>query len=293
MMPAVRSGLFRLATSERWERAVRATPFGERWAWAAARRYVAGTTPAAAFDLARHLARSGVAASIDRFGELIADATVAADVVAGYLQHANQLAALPDSTWLAVDLTHLGLDISERRCAEDLAAIAAALPPGRRVQVGAEDCDHAEAVLACVLAAARRGLADRLGATIQANFHRSADDAERLREAGVHIRLVKGAYLESGSRALPYGEATDVSFLKLAHRLAATEASFSLATHDGVLREALLAALGPRQVEQLLGVRPDALADLVSRDVPVRVYVPFGEGWFRYWMRRVAESRGA
>jgi hypothetical protein len=68
---------------------------------------------------------------------------------------------------------------------------------------------------------------------------------------------------------------------------------FTLATQDGVLREALLAALGPVPVEQLLGVRPDVLDGLVSRGVPVRVYVPFGRNWFRYSMRRVAESRGA
>jgi proline dehydrogenase len=292
-MPVVRSTLFRLATSEHWERAVRTTPFGERLAWRAAHRYVAGTTPGAAFDLTRQLASSGVAVSIDQFGELVGDATVVADVVDEYLQLAEQLASLPHSTWLAVDLTHLGLDVDERRCADHLAAIAVALPAGQRVQVGAEDHNRADAVLGCVLEAGQRGLEDRLGATIQANFHRSAGDVERLVEAGVHIRLVKGAYVEPPSRALPYGEATDVAFLKLAHRLAAVGCSFSLATHDGVLREALLAALGPRQVEQLLGVRPDVLADLVSRGVPVRVYVPFGDAWFRYWMRRVAESRGA
>ena len=111
--------------------------------------------------------------------------------------------------------------------------------------------------------------------------------------AGVHIRLVKGAYVEPPDRALPYGEPTDIAFLRLAHRLAAAGVPFALATHDGVLREALLAALGPVPVEQLLGVRPEVLDDLTARGVPVRVYVPFGHEWFRYWMRRVAESRGA
>jgi proline dehydrogenase len=66
-----------------------------------------------------------------------------------------------------------------------------------------------------------------------------------------------------------------------------------MATHDGRLREALLLALGPVPVEQLLGVRPDVLSDLRSREVPTRVYVPYGKDWFRYWMRRLAESRGA
>ena len=147
-------------------------------------------------------------------------------------------------------------------------------------------------MLACVLDVAGRGLAHRLGATAQANLRRTPSDLERLVEAGVHLRLVKGAYAESPELALPFGEPTDVAYLRLAHRIAATGAPFSLATHDGVLREALLAALGPVTIEQLLGVRPDVLDDLVGRGLPVRVYVPFGENWFRYWMRRLAESRG-
>lgn len=79
---AARSVLLRLATSELWERSVRAVPFGERWAWRAAGRYVAGTTPIAAFDLARELACSGVSASIDQFGELVDEPAVEERVVA-------------------------------------------------------------------------------------------------------------------------------------------------------------------------------------------------------------------
>ena len=66
-----------------------------------------------------------------------------------------------------------------------------------------------------------------------------------------------------------------------------------MATHDGRLREALLLAHGPVPVEQLLGVRPEALDELRDRGVPTRVYVPYGADCFRYWMRRLAESRGA
>jgi proline dehydrogenase len=60
-----------------------------------------------------------------------------------------------------------------------------------------------------------------------------------------------------------------------------------------VIREALLPALPGAGVEMLLGVRSDDLGPLVARGVPVRVYVPYGDRWFRYAMRRVAESRGA
>jgi hypothetical protein len=67
-------------------------------------------------------------------------------------------------------------------------------------------------------------------------------------------------------------------------------------SHDtlhGILREALLVAPGPQLWEQLLGVGPDVLGDLVSPDVPVRVCVLFGHAWFRHWISRFAESGGA
>lgn len=193
--------------------------------------------------------------------------------------------------WLSADLSHLGLDADPHGYADRLAAIAARLAAGRRIQAGAEDHGRAEAVLGCIEDVAGRGLAGRLGGTAQANVRRTPRDLERLVAAGVYIRLVKGAYPGPRDRALPYGELTDVAFLRLAHRLAEAEVPFALATHDGVLREALLAALGPRPVEQLLGVRPAVLAELAARGIPSRVYVPYGGNWFRYWMRRLAESR--
>lgn len=203
---ADRAILFRLATSARLERAVRAAPFGERLAWRAASRYVAGTTAAAAVQAAKALHDRGVGSSIDLFGEQILHAATAERVTADYLALADQVNALPTDVWLSADLSHLGLDVDPPGCADRLAAIAARLPEGRRIQVGAEDHTRAEAVLACVETVARQGLAGRLGATAQANFRRTPGDLERLIEAGVHVRLVKGAYLEPGDRAL-HGDA--------------------------------------------------------------------------------------
>jgi proline dehydrogenase len=288
-----RAILFRLATSERLERAARGTPAGERLAWRAAARYVAGRDAADAIQRARDLDADGVAASLDLFGELVRDVAVAERVTADYLALAAQLDGLPESTWLSVDLTHLALDTDPAGCADRLAMITERLPDGRRLQVGAEDHRRAEAVLTCIETVAGRGLAGRLGATAPANYRRTGRDLERLAAAGVHVRLVKGAYVEPAEVALPYGEPTDLAYLRHAHWLADSGTPFALATHDGVLREALLLAVGPRPVEQLLGVRPDVLTDLVARRIPVRVYLPFGPDWFRFWMRRVAESRGA
>jgi proline dehydrogenase len=171
-----------------------------------------------------------------------------------------------------------------------LERITAALPPGRRLQVGAEEERRADRILAAVLAVARIGGA--VSATIQANLKRSRADALALAEAGVSIRLVKGAYVEHPRVARPWGEPTDLAFLELAYELHANGAKVAIATHDAILREALLRALPGIGVEMLLGVRSADARALAGRGVPVRIYVPYGDGWFRYAMRRWAESAG-
>ena len=117
-------------------------------------------------------------------------------------------------------------------------------------------------------------------------------DVTTLVGAGLHLRLVEGVYVES-TGAHHHGEPTDVAHPRLAARLAEPAAVWSMATHDRRLQQAVLLACGPVDVEQLLGVRPEVLAGLRDGGVPTRVYVPFGPDWFRYWMRRLAESRGA
>jgi proline dehydrogenase len=286
-----RTLLFHLATSERFERTVKRAPGGEAAAGRAASRYVAGRSRGDALDTVDTLLEQGHGVSVDLFGERVRDPATADRVAEDYVALAGALPPPAADAWLSVDLSHLGLGPDASAVAERLAAIAGALPPGRRVQVGAEEAAQADAIKACVLDVAARGLADRLGATVQANLLRSPADADALAAAGVHVRLVKGAYVER-SGAHPYGEPTDVAFLRLGSRLAERGATWSMATHDGRMREALLLAHGPVVVEQLLGVRPDVLAELDGRDVPTRVYVPYGPEWFRYWMRRVAESRG-
>jgi proline dehydrogenase len=290
-MAITRSALFALATSVRFERTVKQMPGGSSLAWRAASRYVAGHSSADALAVTKRLLTEGHGVSIDLFGERVTDARLADQVVADYLELAAALPEPPADVWLSVDLSHLALSADPSAAADRLSRIAEALPAGRRVQVGAEEAELDDAVLKAVLNVAGDGLADRLGATLQANLVRTPADVERLAAAGVHIRLVKGAYVESAG-ALPYGEPTDIAFLRLGARLADLGVPWAAATHDGRLREALLLNAGAPAIEHLLGVRPDVLEQLAARDVRTRVYVPYGANWFRYWMRRVAESRG-
>jgi proline dehydrogenase len=280
-----RRAMFRLATTRPFERAVRGNAALEARAWRSARRYVAGTTVADAVAVSGRLAAVGLGASIDLFGERTASAEARA--VAGEYERlcAALAAATAPSTWLSLDLSHIAFDGAL------LEQIARAVPPGRRVQVGAEEAAHTERVLGPVLATAARGLP--VEATLQANLRRSPRDAERLAAAGVSVRLVKGAYVESPDDALPWGPPTDHAYVALAHRLAAADVDVALATHDAPLRTRLLADLPSARCELLLGILPAEAVALAAAGHDTRIYVPYGPEWLRYFLRRRAESQGA
>jgi len=291
MAHSLRRSLFALATSDRFERAVRATWRGEMFAYHLASRYVAGRSIDDALATVRGLAASGVLSSVDLFGENVTDPAEADRAADGYVELAGRLHDAPPGTYLSLDLSHFGIDERGAGPQRRLERVAAALPDGSRLQVGAEDAARADRILETVLAVARAGGA--VAATAQANLRRSERDTAVLAEAGVPIRLVKGAYVEVPAVARPWGDDTDLAFVELAYRLHREGATVSLATQDRVLREALLPAMPGVGVEMLLGVRPEDHAGLVARGVPVRVYVPYGDDWFRYAMRRAAEARGA
>ena len=284
-----RRALLGLAMSEGWERAVRAVPGGERAAYQLASGYVAGTEPEEALACAHRLAALGLASSIDFFGENVSDPIQADRVTEQYVALAQTLDRAPPNTFLSIDLSHIGLDQPGDSVQRRLERIASGLPTGRRIQVGAEQERRADRILAAVSGVARRGGA--VSATIQANLRRSRADALAYAEAAVPIRLVKGAYDEEPEIARPRGEPTDLAFLELAHELHANGAGVALATHDAVLREALLRSLPGIGVEMLLGVRSADAVGLAARGVPVRIYAPYGDGWFRYAMRRWVESQ--
>jgi hypothetical protein len=122
------------------------------------------------------------------------------------------------------------------------------------------------------------------------SFSDSASAAFRVRHS---LRSPFRTSVSTSHPTLVWGDETDVAFIRLAHLRHEAGARSALATHDPVLREALLASLGPVQVEMLFGVRRDDIRSLTERGVPTRLYVPFGGAWFRYWMRRLAEAQGA
>jgi proline dehydrogenase len=275
-----RTALVGLATSAAFERAVGLVPGARERAWKSARRYVAGAEIGDAVAVVAQLREVALAASVDLFGEH-ASAQEAPLVAAAFEELCGRL---DEQTWVSLDLSHIAFD--ERA----LDRIAAAAAP-RRLQLGAEEAETADRVQALALGAAARGRPVEV--TLQANLRRSVADADRLADAGVPVRLVKGAYPESAADAHPWGSATDNAYAALALRLAAGGTDVALATHDPSLRKRVLAEIPQARCEMLLGVLPRDAVALAAAGTAVRIYVPFGPEWFRYFMRRRAESQGA
>nr|WP_281386570.1 proline dehydrogenase family protein [Jiangella mangrovi] len=239
----------------------------------------------------RRLVGDGLAVSLDLFGEGAADEEALAATVDGYREAAAALADVGGDVYLEIVPSHLGLDLGLDVCRRHVEQLVEFLPAGSRLEISAEEAERTPHIMDLTIALAEAGAP--VLATVQANLRRSPGDVDRLLAAGVPVRLVKGAYLEAADIAHRWGDETGVAFVRLAHRIHAGGTPPLLATHDRVLLEALLEALPGAGVEMLLGVREDDARELAGRGVPVRVYAPYGDSWFRYWMRRVAEAQGA
>ncbi|GGO79788.1 hypothetical protein [Nonomuraea cavernae] len=250
--------------------------------------YVAGVDRDSALARARELAGDGIAANIGHFAPVALDRETALANTAEYVELAREISAdQPYSTWLEVDLPHIGLDVSVEFCAARLLDIARALGSGRWIQTGAEDGEHTTAVLDTVELASRRGVPIR--GSLQANLRRSPGDADRLIAAGVPLRLVKGGFAEPSLVAWPFGEETDMAFVGIGRRILRGGHGLTIASHDRVMHEVFTGT----PVEMLLGVRPGVARRLAGQGRRVRLYVPYGTDWHDYVAKRADDARKA
>jgi proline dehydrogenase len=286
-----RTVLYRAADSPRIGTLVLHTPRLAHAARRAADRYLGGETIEQAVETIDRLHTEGFATAIDSFGEAVTDRNRVEETVAHYLRVNRELTHLKPPVNVWVDLSNLGLDISTDLCLQSVGRIVETLPEGSLLQVRAHDSSRTDRILDIVLRLAVDGAP--VMPTLQAHLRRSPEDAHRLIAADVPVMLVKGTTLEPRDAAYPWGEQTDLAFIRLAHELHAGGVQLAIGTHDPVLREALIATLDGIGVEMLLGVRPEDGHDLLHRGHRVRIYIPFGPDWFRYWLRRLAEARGA
>ncbi len=280
-----------LAITERsWtRRLIMDTPPGRR----VAQRFVAGETLASAVAVARSLNDEGLKVSMDHLGEHVTsvDETIAARDA--YLACAHAIAGAGLDANISVKLTQLGMGIDDGIAAEHLGEIAvAAREIGTTVTVDMEESTYTETTIGIY----EKAQADHgnLGIAIQAYLLRSAADLDRIIPLGGHIRLCKGAYAESADVAYQGVSEVNRSFDRLSALLMASpDTKPAIASHDdGRLTPVLVASESrtePWEFQMLYGVRRDRQRELATSGHDVRIYVPYGEAWYPYLTRRMAE----
>jgi proline dehydrogenase len=258
-------------------------------------RFIAGETLAPALTAVQELNRLGITATLDHLGESITSEAATFQEVQEYERALQQIAAANVKTNVSVKLTQLGLDIDEQLClANTRQLVEAAARHGNFVRIDMEDSARTDVTLR--IFRTLRAEFENVGIVIQSYLYRSAQDIEDILAMNGRIRLCKGAYKESADVAFPEKAEVDANFVKLMQRLLPSGIYHGIATHD----EAMIAATKafvhqqnlPRdafEFQMLFGVRRDLQVKLVEEGYRVRVYVPYGEAWYPYFMRRLAE----
>jgi proline dehydrogenase len=275
------------------QRAVSASPLTRRLV----RRFVAGEAVDGAVAAARRLTAQGLLVSIDHLGEDTRDAEDAGAVVAEHRALVDRLVeeGLTEGVELSLKLSSLGLGVDPGLALENADAVCrAAGAAGIAVTIDMEDHTATDATLDI----GERLRADHpdVGLVIQASLRRSEADCRRLAHPGSRVRICKGAYQEPADLAWQGRNEIRAAYIRCLRHLALGGAHPLVATHDPALIEAShrILALPARahvvhEHQMLLGVRPDEQSRLAATGEAVRVYVPYGDRWYPYLMRRIAE----
>jgi proline dehydrogenase len=266
------------------------------------RRFVAGDNAAAALAVTERLIGQGLSVTIDYLGEDTVDPDQAAAVANEYVALLDLLASagltVGGRAEVSVKPTAVGLGLPEhgaKTAAENIVRIcAAARAAGTTVTVDAEDEHRVEATLRLVNEL-RADVPD-LGCVIQSYLRRSPGDCETLAVAGSRVRLCKGAYRAPDGVALAARSEIDRSYARCMRILLDGRGYPMLATHDPrliAIAKSRVSTIGRDpgsfEYQMLYGIRTDEQARLAAEGAQVRVYVPYGNDWYGYFMRRLAE----
>jgi len=252
-------------------------------------RFVAGNTLDEAIAVCRKVNREGIAVSLDHLGENVATAAEAAHSRETCLLAIAKIAEERLNSTVSIKLTQFGLDLGDAVCRENVAAVVErAQAAATRVEFDMESSGYVDRTLEIVHAMHERYGCVR--AVIQAYLYRSEKDIDRLSAAGVPVRLCKGAYQEPPEVAFESKPDVDANYLKLAKLLLDHGVDPALATHDDRMVRAADGYPSDRfEYQMLYGVRRDLQRRMLEQGRRLRLYVPYGEAWYPYFMRRLAE----
>ena len=292
----LRQPLLLLARSERVKNLVTAMPVTS----GIVDRYVPGETTETAVTATRALIESGLHVTLDFLGEDTLDREQADHTVAAYLDVLSSLSeeGLARNAEVSVKLSAIGQALAgegEKLALENARTIChAARNAGTTVTLDMEDHTTTDSTLG-ILGELRKDFPET-GAVLQAYLHRTEADCRDLAYEGSRVRLCKGAYKEPETVAFQDKADVDKSYVRCLKVLMSGQGYPMIATHDprlvdiaGALATSHERMQGTYEFQMLFGIRPDEQHRLADAGEKVRVYIPYGNEWYGYLMRRMAE----
>lgn len=262
-------------------------------------RFMPGEELEDAIRAAEELNEIGLDAVFTELGEEVTDSEGAAAVARHYRQVLDRVDGREEDIEISVKLTHLGLELDYETARDHVVELAQrAARKDNFVWIDMEDSDYTDPTLRLFTEVNEEY--QNTGLCMQAYLRRTADDLEALLDRRVSVRLVKGAYDEPRGLAYQDPEAVNTNFLALGRRLldSASEdgVRHALGTHDDRLIDELLRDAAERgvpaelyEVQMLYGIRDDLQRQLAARGVAVRTLVSYGDAWYPWFVRRLAE----
>lgn len=260
-----------------------------------AAQVVAGVTIDSAIQTVGELNKKGIVCTLDHLGEFVfsrEEATVATEYNVRTLE---AIAKSGVNCNLSVKMTQLGLDIDREFCVKNMCQILdAAKRTNNFVRIDMEDYSHCQVTLDILKELREVYGFDNVGTVIQAYLHRAVEDVKDLK--GIALRLVKGAYKEDPSVAYQDKEVIDENYFTIIKTHLLSGSYTAIASHDHNIIEKVKKFAKENNIskeqfefQMLYGFRTEMQQSLVNEGYKMRVYVPFGDDWFGYFMRRLAE----
>ena len=273
-----------------------ASRYGMKQPGGFARRFVAGETLEEAIAVARAVEQRGTMTTLNYLGERVQSAAAAQAATREYLAVLETVLAAGIGRNLSVKLTQLGLEIDREACTANLKQVLDAASGAQCfIRLDMEDSTCTDATLDVLEAVWHDGYRN-VGVVLQSYLYRSESDVRRVNRLGARIRLVKGAYMEPKTIAYQRKADVDASFVRLMRLLLTENVYPAIATHDRRMIDATCAFAAERglppdgfEFQLLYGVRRDLQAAVRAMGSRLRIYIPFGQEWFPYFMRRLGE----
>jgi proline dehydrogenase len=257
--------------------------------------YIAGATLADAVRVVRRLNGERELATIDVLGEEITRVEDARAIAAAYRQVFETIEREGLDSNASVKPTALGLELSYDLCRENLESLLQeAARNDNFVRIDMEDSSTTSETLRLYRELRESG-STNVGVVLQAYLRRTLDDIRTLADLRPNVRLCKGIYIEPSSIAFTDYDAVRANFVRALDALFEAGAYVGIATHDEwLIGKALERVAGldrdGYEFQMLLGVREQRASELVAEGHRLRVYVPYGEQWYEYSLRRLQEN---